>query len=127
MWAHKKKKISEYLNGRACELGCGRDVRDPAVCIVCVSVFKQEAQHYFGNSSVLKVGVRDLGVYLCVVLVCACTLERASNRWMLVCETEVGVMQEHKRRVEERISNTVGIHGYVCVSLRVTPLRFKRA
>lgn len=87
MWAHKKKKIWEYLNGRACELSCGRDVRDPAVCIVCVSVFRQESQHYCGNSSVLKVGVRDLGVYLCVVLVCACTLERPSNRWMLVCKT----------------------------------------
>lgn len=39
----------------------------------------------------------------------------------LCVRLEVGVMQEHKLRVEERISNTVGIHGYVCVSLQVTP------
>lgn len=31
---------------------------------VCMSVFRGEAQHYYGNSSVLKVDVRDLGVYL---------------------------------------------------------------
>lgn len=44
---------------------------------VCMSVFKREAQHYYGNSSILKVDVRDFGVYLCV---CAYTLESASKR-----------------------------------------------
>lgn len=37
--------IWEYLNGRACELDCGRDVRDPAVCAVCVSVSTVQAEH----------------------------------------------------------------------------------
>lgn len=70
--------IWEYLNGRACELGCGRDVKDPAVCVcVCKSVSKREAQHYHGNSSVLKVDVRDLGVYLCV---CVCIYSRESQQ-----------------------------------------------
>ena len=60
--------IWEYLNACACELGCGRDVRDPAVC-VCTNVFKGETQHYCGNSSILKVDMRDLGVRVCA---CAC-------------------------------------------------------
>lgn len=59
--------IWEYLNGHACELGCGRDLRDPAVW-VCVSVFKREAQHYYGDSSVQKVAwerLRCVFEYVC--------------------------------------------------------------
>lgn len=33
MRKREPQMIWEYLNGRACELGCGRDVRDPAVCV----------------------------------------------------------------------------------------------
>lgn len=47
--------IWEYLNGCACELGCGRDVRNPAACVFCISVSNREAPHYYGNSSALKV------------------------------------------------------------------------
>lgn len=75
--------IWEYLNGRACELGCGRDMRNPAVPVCCcTSAFKRETRYYDGNSSVLKVDVRDLGAFVWCVCVCAYTLE--SQQYMLM-------------------------------------------
>lgn len=52
---------------------------------VSMSVSKREAQHYYGNSSVLKVDMKDLGVYFVHLCVCAYSLARQPAVNAYVC------------------------------------------